>query len=205
VVFAREPALGRVKTRLAKTIGAEAALTLYRAFLEDTCALTAVAERRVLAVAGDPSSLAELATKHEMQLEGQEGDDLGTRMANALARHAPACIIGSDSPTLTRADLGLALRGLDHEFVVGPSTDGGYWLIGARAAAPWLFEGTTWGGPDVFFDTLTKLKGRDTVLLPFHFDVDEAEDLATLRAHLAKSPATVAPTTRAALAALSLL
>jgi rSAM/selenodomain-associated transferase 1 len=204
VVFARAPELGRVKTRLAEKIGAEAALALYRAFLDDTCALARRAERRVLQVAGDPQALAQLAAKHGMQLEPQEGGDLGARMANAIAKHAPCCIIGSDSPSLPPEQLQLALRGIaEHEFVVGPSTDGGYWLIGARAACPWLFEGIAWSGPKVFFDTLAKLKGRDHVLLPFHFDVDEAPDLATLRAHLKELPATVAPATRAALAGLA--
>jgi rSAM/selenodomain-associated transferase 1 len=206
VVFARAPVLGRVKTRLAETLGAEGALALYRAFLDDTCALAEVAERRVLAVAGDSSSLAELAARHGMQLEAQSDGDLGARMASAIAKHAPALIIGSDSPSLPREHLELAQRALDEQdFVVGPSTDGGYWLIGARAAAPWLFEGITWGGDKVFFDTLARLRGQRHVLLPFHFDVDEAADLETLRQHLAGLPATAAPATRAALAALSLL
>src|SRR5581483_8935762 len=154
----------------------------------------------------DPASLAELAARHGMQLEAQSDGDLGARMASAIGKHAPAIVIGSDSPSLPREHLELALGALDtQDFVVGPSTDGGYWLIGARAAAPWLFEGIAWGGDKVFFDTLARLRGRRHVLLPFHFDVDEAGDLATLRAHLAELPPTVAPATRAALAALQLL
>lgn len=206
VVFARAPVLGRVKTRLAERLGAEAALALYRAFLDDTCALSTVAEKRVLAVAGDPQSLSELAARHGLALEAQADGDLGARMSSAIAKHAPACIIGSDSPSLPREQLTLAMRALDdHDFVVGPSTDGGYWLIGARAAAPWLFDGIAWGGDKVFFDTLARLRGRRHVMLPFHFDVDETADLETLRKHLAELPPSVAPATRTALAALSLL
>jgi rSAM/selenodomain-associated transferase 1 len=207
VVFARAPERGRVKTRLAAALGDDAALSLYRAFLEDTCALAAqVCDRGVLAVAGDSSSLQPLAARHGLHLTVQDGADLGARMEHAIARelaHGPVCIIGSDAPSLPVSLVEAAFERLaDHELVVGPSTDGGYWLIGATRAAPELFSGVHWGTETVLEETLRRLEGRRAALAPFWYDVDEPRDLALLRAHLPLLGPEVAPATRAALAAL---
>jgi uncharacterized protein len=204
VVFAREPVAGRVKTRLAATIGAAAALRLHVAFVEDVCALAAgIAGRLVLAVAGDPEhpGFAGLSVERMAQGEG----DLGARMDRALGLGGAVCIIGSDAPTVPRAHLADAFRLLeDAEVVLGPSTDGGYWLVGARRPAPELFCDMAWGTPAVLPETLRRLAGARAALLPFHYDVDEAGDLALLRAHLVHLPPTVAPATRRTLADLRL-
>lgn len=213
VVFARAPEPGRVKTRLAAGVGEAAALALYRAFLDDTCALASgAAERAVLAAAGpaDHPALAALAARHRMQLVAQEGADLGERMARALARALEeaerVCIIGSDAPSLPRALLDEAfLRLADAEVVIGPAADGGYWLVGARAPEPELFREIAWGTPRVLPETLARLAGRRAALLPFHYDVDGPDELQLLSAHLRHLPPEVAPATRRALAALHLL
>lgn len=213
VVFARTPELGRVKTRLAASLGEEAALSLYRAFLDDTCALArAAAERRILQVAGaiDHPELERLARAHEMELVPQSEGDLGARMARAIAseleRAERVCVIGSDAPTLPPEDLTLAFARLDAcEVALGPSTDGGYWLIGTRRPEPALFSQMEWGTPKVLPETLRRLAGRKVALLPFHYDLDEADDLALACAHLRHLPESIAPATRRALAALGLL
>ena len=207
VVFARAPERGKVKTRLAAALGEDAALALYRAFLDDVCALAAeAAGRRVLAVAGDPTSLEALSRKHGLELVQQEGHDLGDRMDRSIRRelaHGPVCIIGSDSPSLPAAfirDAFVRLR--DREIVIGPSTDGGYWLVGATRPIPEIFASIEWSTDRVLVETLRRLANTSWGLLPFWYDVDDAQSLALLRAHLPLLAPSVAPATRAALANL---
>jgi hypothetical protein len=198
-VFAREPVLGKVKTRLAKHVGDQAALALHRAFVADTVALArGVADRTVLAVAGDPDGFRDLEVERIAQVDG----DLGARMSHAITSQlrsgsGPVCIIGSDAPTVPREDLVEAFFELkDRDIVLGPSTDGGYWLIGARVPIPELFTGIEWGTPLVLPQTMSRLQSRDYVLLGEHYDIDGPEDLAVLEAELAELPGVVAPATR---------
>jgi glycosyltransferase A (GT-A) superfamily protein (DUF2064 family) len=176
------------------------------------CALAAgLADRAILAVAGDPedATICRIAAAHGFARAAQCDGDLGARMAAALGEaqaRGPACLIGSDAPTLPRARLADALeRAARHDVVLGPSTDGGYWLVGGRTPAPELFRDMPWSTPAVLPETLRRLAGRDVALLPFHYDVDEPHDLTLLCAHLLVLPPAVAPATRRALAALGLL
>jgi uncharacterized protein len=203
VIFARAPQLGEVKTRLGKAIGAERALALYEAFLDDTCALTqGLGARRVLAVAGDVDHprIAHLAKSQRLTVEEQGDGDLGDRMARAIARHVergPVLIIGSDAPTLPRAHLHQALDELmANDVVIGPSDDGGYYLIGARVPVPELFVDVHWSTAEVLPTTLQRLAGRSSLVLPPWYDVDSAEDLERLRGELQTLPPSVAPATR---------
>jgi rSAM/selenodomain-associated transferase 1 len=210
-VFARAPVPGQCKTRLSAALGAERACALYCAFLEDVCARAgSVAARRLLAVAGDPAhpELARVAGAYGLERMAQPEGDLGRRMARLLEAElgrGPALVIGSDAPTLPRAYLVEAFARLDErDVVVGPSTDGGYWGIGLRRAAPSLFVDMPWSTARVLPETLRRTDGARTALLPLHYDVDEPEDLALLRAELGLFPE-AAPTTARALAALDLL
>jgi rSAM/selenodomain-associated transferase 1 len=209
VIFAREPIAGAVKTRLGRAVGDAGALALYEAFLDDTCLNTqGLGARRVLAVLGDLGnpSLVRLGKSHRMTLEQQADGDLGAKLTAAVAGHVaagPVVILGSDSPTLPRAYLHQALDALmDHDVVVGPAHDGGYYLIGARAPVPELFTDVAWSTPAVLPTTLARLSGRAHVVLPPWYDVDEPDDLRRLAAELATLSPTVAPATRRALAAL---
>lgn len=209
VIFGRAPLLGEVKTRLGKSIGAEAALALYEAFLDDTCTLTqGLGARRLLAIHGgiDVPQLSHLAKSQRLELVEQGDGDLGAKMARAMADQlprGPVVIIGSDSPTLPRAYLHQALDELmDHDVVVGPSEDQGYYLIGARLPVPELFRDVRWSTPEVLPTTLSRLAGRSHAILPPWYDVDSIEDLERLRAHLGTLPPSVAAATRRALAAL---
>jgi rSAM/selenodomain-associated transferase 1 len=203
VIFCRAPVLGQVKTRLAKTIGDERALALYQAFLDDTCALTqGLGAQRVLAVQGgiDHPHLSHLAKSQRLELVEQGDGDLGAKMARAIAAHVtrgPVVIIGSDAPTLPRAHLHQALDALmEHDVVIGPSHDGGYYLVGARLPVPELFTDVRWSTPAVLATTLERLRDRSHALLPSWYDVDAVEDLERLRAELATLPPSVAPATR---------
>jgi uncharacterized protein len=205
VVFARAPVEGQVKTRLARAIGAQRACALYRAFLEDVCALAgSVDARRVLAVDGplDHPELQRLALENGLELRAQVPGDLGTRMRAALEESLPACVIGTDAPTLPRAWLEEALAEVGrHDAVIGPSADGGYWLLGLQRPIPELFRDLPWSTGEVLPATLERLRGRRAHLLPFHYDVDDEAGLRLLSAHLGLVGTEVAPATRKALIA----
>jgi uncharacterized protein len=210
IIFARAPELGAVKTRLAKTIGGEQALALYEAFLDDTCALTqGLGARRVLCVAGrvDHPRIEHLAKSQRLIVEEQGDGDLGARMSSAIDRHiaqGPVVIIGSDAPTLPRAYLHQALDELmAQEVVIGPSEDGGYYLIGARLPVPELFVDVHWSTAEVLPTTLQRLTGRSSLVLPPWHDIDSAEDLVRLRTELATLPSSVASATRRVLGSMS--
>ncbi|MBO3271923.1 TIGR04282 family arsenosugar biosynthesis glycosyltransferase [Hymenobacter defluvii] len=196
LIFAREPVLGRVKTRLAAGIGAEAALSVYRELLAHTA--QAVIEAQLPAtvwLAEAPTSL--LAPNEALpewpglpwQMQ-PAADLLGARMAHAFAEAFATgatriAIIGTDCPGLTAAHLTQAFQLLtDHDVVLGPADDGGYYLLGLRQPQPVLFENKTWSTPTVLADTLADAQrlGLRTALLPTLHDVDSAADLARWRA-----------------------
>jgi rSAM/selenodomain-associated transferase 1 len=138
----------------------------------------------------------------------QRGDDLGARMARAFDELLAldvggAILIGSDAPTLPRATLGQAVAAIaGADVVLGPSDDGGYYLIGLRAPRPDLFAGIAWSTETVFAATIDRARAArlSTAILPSWFDVDTPGDLDRLVSSLA-DPGTRAPHTRRVLAA----
>jgi rSAM/selenodomain-associated transferase 1 len=210
VVFVRAPIAGQVKTRLAATLGADDACALYRAFVEDTLAMARQLDgvELELAVAGPLDHPDVVAWSRGAALVAQPSGDLGARMAASIDRHVAqgraVCVIGSDAPQLGAERVARAFDVLRaHEVVVGPSTDGGYWLIGARRRVPELLVEMRWSTPVVLETTLARLVGRSHAVIDEAFDVDEPDDLERLRRHLAATPPSVAPATRRALAAIS--
>ncbi len=192
-VFAREPKIGEVKTRLAARIGADAALRLYRALLRrvvETVEQAALAEFHLWA-ASDPGHEEFLALCKAQDIRLQQGEDLGLRMHNAAAAELAedgvefVLIVGSDCPALTPDYLERALDALSTgvDVVLGPSSDGGYVLIGLRRTRGELFSGMDWGGPDVLRRTLEKARelGLRHQLLEPSWDVDDADDLPLLK------------------------
>lgn len=216
IVFAKEPIAGKVKTRLTPPLDPADAVLLYTAFVEDTCAAVAASakkgDRRVLAAPGGAGPVLEgIAKRLGFETVAQEGPDLGARMAHAiraeLERGAKTVIlVGSDSPTLPRRSFGLAkvLLRRAPAAVLGPSNDGGYWLVGASGAVPDLFTDIPWSTREVLPATLARAKSRDVrlSLVQFWYDVDEAWDVRFLAGHLEHLGARHAPRTAAALAAL---
>ncbi len=135
IVFVRQPALGRVKRRLAADLGAVAARRIYAGLTRRALARLAGAPtwRTVLAVTPDCARWR--GWPHRVARVGQGGGDLGARMGRALRRLARsrAVLIGSDIPEVTRPAIARAFAALGRaRFVFGPATDGGYWLIGWR-------------------------------------------------------------------------
>jgi hypothetical protein len=180
IVFARAPRLG-VKKRLAKGIGAMAALRFYRMQLAET--LRQARDRRWrLVIAATPDHARARWSRGAARV-GQGHGDLGARMARALGRHRRAVLVGSDIPGLSRADLAAAFRALGRaDAVFGPAEDGGYWLVGhgpRRPSRP--FADVRWSSAHALSDTLANFVGRRVALLRRLRDVDDAADLAATR------------------------
>jgi uncharacterized protein len=194
VMLARLPEPGKAKTRLAPALGAEGAAALYRAFTEDLCAVLSPHFPLTLACAPDAAQpyFRRLARRFGLALVAQGEGDLGARMrrlaAQALADVPRVVLIGSDAPTLPVELVRRAFAALGRvRVVLGPSLDGGYYLLGVRPPLPDVFTRMPWGGAQVLARTLRRLRVRGIphTLLPWWYDVDTAADLATLRRHLA--------------------
>ena len=197
LVFAREPVLGRVKTRLAAGIGAEAALAVYRELL--TLTVTAVAAAQIPAtvwLAETPAPPADPALPRpewpDLPWRVQPtADSLGARMSHAFAEAFAAgpsrvVIIGTDCPELSAELLHRAFDELTtHDLVLGPAHDGGYYLLGMNKLQPALFDNKSWSTATVLADTLAdaaRLNLRVAQLPTLH-DIDSVEDLATWRSN----------------------
>ncbi|MEM7222051.1 MAG: TIGR04282 family arsenosugar biosynthesis glycosyltransferase [Pseudomonadota bacterium] len=186
VIFARAPRLGTVKRRLARDIGQVAALRFHRTNTAGLlrrlgrdprwgCRLAVTPDR----AAGAPGGLWPEAGRVIAQGTG----DLGARMARVMAAlpPGPVVIVGSDIPGIQARHVAQAFQRLgDNDWVLGPASDGGYWLIGTRRR-PVLrtpFDGVRWGGAHARADTLANLGGARVALLEELDDVDTVADLA---------------------------
>jgi rSAM/selenodomain-associated transferase 1 len=194
-VFAKYWQPGEVKTRLAAQLGAPGAAAFHRACVQTVVRrFSSVADRRILAFSPDhrEPEFAALA-RPRWQLRPQAAGDLGQRMssffAEAFAAGARAVVlIGSDSPTMPEAFLHEAFDRLaTTDAVLGPSDDGGYYLIGLTRPVPSIFDSIAWSTPEVCRQTLERLEAVPCRchLLPPWYDIDTPQDLNRLRAELA--------------------
>ncbi len=210
IVVARQPVPGQAKTRLTPPLSVEQAAALYEGFLRDTLDLMrAVPDaRRVVAYLPREARayFAHLAPGFE--LIPQSGENLGARLDHALtsylSRGAERVVaMNSDGPTLPLAYLRQAFAVLSNhnDVVLGPSEDGGYYLIGLRKPAPRLLREVHMSTPHVLADTLRIAQEENlrVALLPPWYDVDDQASLERLIAELRASAAGVAPHTRSAL------
>lgn len=193
IVFARRPRAG-VKRRLARVVGRDYAARVYAALLENTLshAERAPFRQRILmpATRTDMAWFAARYRRRGWRVRGQSYGNLGQRMAQALAAelgHGRAAIlIGSDIADLNSDDLRLAgcLLSSDTEAVLGPASDGGFWLIGMRHPLTNLFTDVRWSSDAVLARTLNNFErsGIPVALLALRHDVDRARDLRFWRA-----------------------
>lgn len=192
VVMARAPSDTRGKSRLTRDLRGDH-VALRRAILLDTLDAVARVRRADLFVAFEPAdALVEFQslTRGAARLMPQHGDTLGDRMRNVFADlfgrgYSRAVIVGSDLPTLPSSYVEQAfdrLRDRRNPVVIGPATDGGYYLIGLRALSPELFESIPWSTPDVLATTLQAAHRRKlgVSLAPTWYDIDEPDDLRRL-------------------------
>ena len=205
--MAKYPEPGRVKTRLAAVLGDSRACGLYHAFILDLADRLARLPYEVI-WAYDPAPAPFGSLLPGARCIAQVGADLGARMAHAVAaafaeESGPVMVLGADVPHVDAARLEEAAAVTAGRVVLGPADDGGYYLIGLARPAPELFVDVPWGGDGVLDATRAHAHhlGLETQLLPSTFDVDEAADLARLRA-LLDAGAVVLPRTAAVLASL---
>lgn len=188
LIFTRNPELGKCKTRLAATVGDTQALKVYQFLLEHTAFFTKnlYAEKQVY--------YSEEIWKEDTwdnaiyNKKLQEGSDLGERMNNAFTEGFTAgfeniIVIGSDMYDLSQEEIENAFIQLNtNDYVIGPATDGGYYLLGMKATKSALFQNKAWGTNTVLQDTLNDLKNTKTHILEAKNDVDIYEDIKEVEA-----------------------
>lgn len=207
-LFSKLPEPGRVKTRLARGLGVERTTALAWAFLEDTFGgLLQHGVDVVLAVDAEPATRPVFLSSAAVWLQGE--GDLGERLERvcrrALERYGWVVVVGSDSPGCPPEYRQAAMRELERpsgaDAVLGPTSDGGYYLIGLRRIVAGMLRGVRWSSEHAFGDTRANLmrSGLTVSEIEPWFDVDEPEDLDRLGALLERG-AIHAPRTQALLA-----
>jgi hypothetical protein len=189
LIFVKYPEPGKVKTRLAATIGAELAAQLYHEFIICTFNLAMQSEAAARFAAFTPiekeQELRALFPGPWQWFAQSDSPDLGVRLHRAIQHvqqkgYSKALIIGSDSPTLPAEYLNQAMTALlHHDLVLGPATDGGYYLIGLKSAPQELFTGIDWSTERVLKQTLQRAEQLQLSVhqLPLWYDVDDLSAL----------------------------
>ncbi len=199
-IFAKFWQPGAVKTRLAETIGRAAAAAVYRESLRTLLIRFAsvAASRELVFTPDDRRPEFRSLALQAWQLEEQGMGDLGQRMARFFERafasgRSRVVLIGSDSPTVPSSYVDQAFDALEHHAVVlGPSEDGGYYLVGARGdRVPPIFFDMHWSTEQVLPQTIARLQRHNIqyALMPTWYDVDSAADLRRLYDELTQSTA----------------
>ncbi|HEX7960451.1 MAG TPA: TIGR04282 family arsenosugar biosynthesis glycosyltransferase [Terriglobales bacterium] len=198
VIMAKAPKPGMVKTRLMQSLPSSAVTALYRCLLEDTIALASSlsgVEIAVMCPESDKNELVHLLGD-TVQVVGHKGQGLAAGLISVF-RHFTAAggrhviAFNSDSPHLAPSVLDSAFEVLStHDVVVGPTHDGGYYLVGAKAAHPSLFEGDGMGTRSALDRLLTRTKMLDlsTGFTEPFYDIDVANDLVQLARELQVDP-----------------
>ena len=196
VIFAKAPEPGNVKTRLQPYLAQDESAELYRNFILDTVTMSQKLENTDVYMACLPSkehqTFSDLIIGRNVELIDQRGHDLGERMHNVLRYfilrgYKKSVIVGADSPSLPVDYVEMAYKDLDHKhLVVGPSYDGGYYLLGAAGISPNIFDQVPWSTMNVFNITLRKARAQklDYAVLPYWYDVDTMRDIHHLYDHL---------------------
>ncbi len=179
ILFAKAPVAGRVKTRLEEALGTEATLSLHQAFVLDT-----LDKLLTLRNAADIELHTDIQTdvwrRPEVTSRTQVTGDLGLKMLHAFGLR-PACIVGSDSPTLPAAHIE-ALLASPADVALGPCEDGGYYAISCRRTHPEMFRGVAWSSARALEQTEEAAQqcGLSVERGPSWYDVDRIEDLRRL-------------------------
>jgi uncharacterized protein len=199
VIMAKAPRLGEVKTRLAPSLSPEAVTAFYRCLLDDTLALARSlddVEVAIMCPDSDVNELAQLAG-HQASVVAQTGEGLAAGLTSVFAHFAEGhqrrvIAFNSDSPHLPRSVLEDAFETLAaHDVVIGPTHDGGYYLVGAKTFYPTLFVGDGLGTNSALERLLSRVRALELSVgfaAPF-YDIDVADDLTRLAAELRVAPA----------------
>jgi len=198
VIMAKAPRAGAVKTRLASSLSPEAVTGFYRCLLDDTLALARSLSGVGVAIMCPESDENELArvAGNQASVVAQKGDGLAAGLTSVFAHFAEGqrriIAFNSDSPHLPRSVLEDAFETLaGHDVVVGPTLDGGYYLVGAKASHPTLFAGDGMGTSSALQRLLSRARALELsvgLAVPF-YDIDVADDLTRLAKELRLAPA----------------
>lgn len=190
VVFLKNAAAGKVKTRIAATTDDRTALEVYSELTKKTIELIYQLEVSTYLYFSDHIPHDFEALKEAVK-RLQYGHDLGARMSGAISEclsdHRAAVIIGSDCPYLTSEILSEAFLKLNEvDFVIGPACDGGYYLIGMTAHHPDIFENIEWSTSNVLRETINRIKnsGYSYHLLPELEDIDSWKQWIKYKIHI---------------------
>ncbi|WP_350286270.1 TIGR04282 family arsenosugar biosynthesis glycosyltransferase [uncultured Croceitalea sp.] len=188
IIFTRNPELGKCKTRLAATVGNQIALDIYNFLLDHTVSITQKLGLTKVVYYSEEIWEDDVWNTKEFTKKLQKGIDLGERMTHAFedgfkAGFDKICIIGSDMYDLSQKDIEIAFSKLnDHDFVIGPADDGGYYLLGMKRLLKELFRDKAWGTGNVLKHTLENLEDKDYTMLDTRNDVDLYEDIEDIEA-----------------------
>ena len=199
VIMAKAPKAGMVKTRLMQSLPSPAVTALYRCLLEDTIALAMSltnVEVAVMSPESDQGDLTDLLG-NTVQVVAQKGEGLAAGLTSVFRHFTTAgrqrvVAFNSDSPHLAPSILDSAFEILaTHDVVVGPTHDGGYYLVGAKAAYPTLFESDRMGTTSALDRLLTRSKALElsTGFTEPFYDIDVANDIVLLARELQLAPA----------------
>jgi rSAM/selenodomain-associated transferase 1 len=185
IIFYRNPELGKVKTRLAKTLGDEKALAIYLKLSSHTRAITENLAIDKVIYYSNFVDTEDAWPNTTFQKKLQNGNDLGEKMNNAFVEgfqsgYERVCIIGTDCLELSKGIIQQAFDQLVcYDAVIGPAKDGGYYLLGMKKPMPELFENKTWSSDTVATDTIQNFKDLRVSFnqLQVLTDVDEEKDL----------------------------
>lgn len=192
LIFAKEPRPGRVKTRLAAGIGAEEASRVYRWLGRKVVDQLRGGPYRLIVAFDPPDARAEMmdwlgseGLEFLPQVPGDLGSRLGAAVRTGFRQGRLVVVAGTDAPDLDSAMADEAFRRLSEvDLVLGPATDGGYYLLGLKSEVADLFQNIPWSTPEVLATTLDRAgaMGLSVATLPALSDVDTAEDLRVLKA-----------------------
>lgn len=183
LIFTRNPELGKAKTRLAKTVGDETALEIYKFLLDRTQEISAKVKADKAVYYSVKIRENDIWDNKIFQKHQQKGEDLGIRMLNAFkngfdAGYKKVMIIGSDLYDLTPKIIDNAFVKLNtNDVVIGPAKDGGYYLLGMNILQENIFKNKDWGTSSVRKDTLQDLQDKKVLLLEELNDIDVFEDI----------------------------
>ena len=183
LIFTRNPELGKVKKRLAADIGDASALKLYRFLLKHTCEVVKELQMDKCVYYSEKIPQQDLWDETLFEKQLQQGAELGERMEKAFKKafsegYSKVVIIGSDLYDLQEEDLKKAFLALEQsEYVLGPASDGGYYLFGMKSLNSRVFRNKTWGTATVLQETLRDLQNEKTTMLEVRNDIDYLEDL----------------------------
>jgi uncharacterized protein len=185
IIFYRNPELGKVKTRLAATMGQERALAIFRRLSQHTRQVTENLLCDTMVFYSDFIDQMDLWQNYRFLKRLQQGEDLGKRMRNAFisaftSGYHSVCLIGTDCYELTDDVIQMAFEGLKSvDAVIGPARDGGYYLIGMNRPFKDVFESKRWSTDEVFRETVADIQslGLTYLCLPILSDIDTEDDL----------------------------